>query len=178
MFLVVKYHIIRPPPPPAGASLLNKPKSQKSLGHWISKNHGPWISKNSWTMNFEKFMDHEFQKIVGHWFSKNHGPWISKNRGTLIFKKFWSVIFFFYLKNLKFSKIYGIMFWFNFYIDFVWYIDFMIFWYLDILIFWKPVHSWKTIYFSYSKYIIFQWWIIAEREEVLREMLIFKILKI
>ena len=104
MFLVVKYHIIRPPPPPAWASLLNKPKSQKSLGHWISKNHGPWIPKNSWTMNFENFMDHEFPKIVGHWFSEIFGPW------------------YFFLKNLKFSKIYGIMFWLNFLnIDFVWY---------------------------------------------------------
>jgi len=58
-------------PPPAWASLLNTAKSQKSLGHWISKNHGPWISKNWWTMNFKKIMDHEFQKIHGHWFSKN-----------------------------------------------------------------------------------------------------------
>ena len=56
------------PPPPAWARLLNKPKSQKIVGHWIPKS---W-----WTMNFKKFMDHEFPKF--------HGPWISKNRGTLI----------------------------------------------------------------------------------------------
>ncbi len=32
------------------------------------------------------------------------------------------------------------------------------------MIFWKPLDSWKSIYFSYSKYIILQRWIIAERE--------------
>ena len=142
------------PPPPAWASLLNKPKSQKIVGHWIPKNLGLWIPKNrgtlifkkSWTMNFQKSWDIDFQKFL-------------------------DCDIFLNLKNLKFSKIYGIMFWFNFYIDFVWYFDFVDFLILLILlILWKPLHSWKNIYFSYSKYIILR--IIAEREEVLREILI------
>ena len=68
------------PPRLPGLGCLNKPKSQKIVGHWIPKS---W-----WTMNSKKFMDHEFRKI--------HGPWISKNRGTLItiFLKI-----FFYEKN-------------------------------------------------------------------------------
>ena len=120
MFLVVKYHIIRPPPPPAWARLLNKPKSQKIVGHWISKNLGLWISKNrgtlifkkSWTMNFQKSWDIDFQKFLDC-------------------DIFWKI--------LKFSN-FGIMklcFWIFFlYIDFVWYCWFCWFcWYFENL--WK-----------------------------------------
>ncbi len=87
------------PPPPAWASLLNSPKSQKSLRHWISKNHGPWISKNSWAMNFEKFMDHEFPKIVEHWFSKIFGLWY-------FFLFIWKIQNFQKFKELCFDFIY------------------------------------------------------------------------
>ena len=132
MFLVVKYHIIRPPPP-AWASLLNKPKSQKIVGHWIPKN-GPknGVPSSAWasllnkmsfakvfgTMNFEKFMYHEFPKIVGHWFSKN----------------FWNVIFFLFEKFKIFKNLRNYVSIFFFYIDFVWYFDIVDF--VDFLIFW------------------------------------------
>ena len=136
MFLVVKYHIIRPPPP-AWARLLNKPKSQKIVGHWISKNVGLWISKNSWTMNFEKIMDHEFPKIVGHWFSEMFGQWY------FLFEKF--EIF----KNLRNYVL----------IKFLNYRFCVIFWNCWFCLFCRYFGNlWKRvdIYFSYSKYIILQ----------------------
>ncbi len=48
-FLVVKYHIISPPPPlPALAYLIAQSR------------------KNLWDIEFQKILDYEFQKIVGH----------------------------------------------------------------------------------------------------------------
>ena len=101
MFLVVKYHIIRPPPP-AWARLLNKPKSQKIVGHWIPKS---W-----WTMNFQNFMDHEFVKFHGHWFSfslilQMIFPWGLKKwlgKYVLIFLLNYCVIWWLFWKQLFF----------------------------------------------------------------------------
>jgi hypothetical protein len=56
-FLVVKIHIISPPPP-AWASLLNSPKLQKLLGHWFSKIFGLWYFFFIWKIqNFQKFKE-------------------------------------------------------------------------------------------------------------------------
>ncbi len=122
-------------PPPACASLLNKPKSQKSLGHWIPK--------RVWTMNFKKFMHHEFPKF--------HGPWIWKISWTLIFKNSWTMI----SKNSRTMILKNLRKYVLIFKDFVLFFDKKL---------GKPLHSWENIYFSYSKYNILQWWIIAQRE--------------
>ena len=87
---------------------------------------------------------------------KIHGPWISKNLGTFIFEKSWTMIignsWSMIFKNLR-----------NYVFQFLYFCDKKA---------GKKTHSWKNIYFSYSKYIILQWWIIAQREEILREILI------
>ena len=72
MFLVVKYHIIRPPPRlPGLACLIAQSRKnlwdiefQKIMDHEFQKIHGPWISKKSWTMNFQKSWDIDFQKFL------------------------------------------------------------------------------------------------------------------
>ena len=78
---------------------------------------------------------------------KIHGPWISKNLGTFIFKNSWTMIF----KN-SWSMIFKNLM--NYVFQFLYFCD---------------KKAWKNIYYSYSKYIILQWWIIAQREEILRE---------
>ena len=81
---------------------------------------------------------------------KIHGPWIFKNLGTFIIKKSWTMIF-----GNSWSMIFKNLM--NYVFQFIYFCD---------------KKAWKNIYYSYSKYIILQWWIIAQREEILREILI------
>ena len=96
------------------------------MDHEFQKIHGPWISKNSWTMNFQKSWDIDFQNCLDC---------------DIFFENFFLKI----LVELCFDLILDYRFWCGWY---CWYCRYCRFW----LNYWKPLKKSWHLFFLFKVY--------------------------